>query len=198
MSDIPMASNRFTRCIAVLLAIGCAQTALAAGFAFDQRSSQLEFIGEYDGEPINGQFRRFSGQVIMDAKSPLSPGFKVDIDVSSLETDYADRDDVLKSPEWFDARQFPKASFEAPACKLVSTASAGSGGTANRAQCAGKLVLRGIKKPVTIEISVTNDGKRISGTAQLSRSDFQIGSGEWQDAGVIGETVKVSFSVNAL
>ncbi|GMU42421.1 MAG: YceI family protein [Xanthomonadales bacterium PRO6] len=161
-----------------------AASADAAGFRFDADDSELRFTGNYGGEPVPGVFRRFSGEVEFDPAAPLATRFRTEIDIASLDTDYADRDDTLRAPEFFDSSAHPTAVWQSDgACTA----------TGARLSCPGRLMLKGRTHPVVIDIAIAADGRTIEGKATLDRSRFDIGAGEWADPQTIATAVQVAF-----
>ena len=163
--------------------------AFAADFVFDQNASQLTFTGTYDGEPIEGKFEKFSGKLKLDFGRAKNAAFDVTISVASLNTDYQDRDDTLKSDAWFDAAKFPTARFvSSSACTATAAA----------LSCPGMFTLHGVTKPLALAIKIDAKTQTLVGTAAINRHNFGIGSGEWDDSGLIGDTVKVEFRLGGL
>ncbi len=163
----------------------CAVTPLsAASLKFDGSSSALGFTGDYGGEPVPGKFKTFSGTVDLDLAKPMATRFSTEIDVASLDTDYSDRDETLRGEEFFDTAKFPKASY-------VSSGDCTAAG--GKLSCPGALTLRGVTKPVALEITPSADGRVIEGKAILDRSQFGVGSGDWADPGTIANVVTITF-----
>lgn len=153
---------------------------------FTQANSLLEFEGSYDGEAITGKFERFAGNLQLGNTSALAK-LDVQIDIASLNSEYTERDDMLKSAEWFDTAKFAQGQYTSTGpCTLKSAAAV---------VCAGTLTLRKISKPTPITLSLAADQKSMTGSALLNRRDFGIGSGEWDQSGIIGESVKIRFTV---
>lgn len=167
----------------------CSAQTWAADFAFDQKASQLSFTGSYDGEPISGKFDKFSGTLKVDFTQPKNATFDVAITVASLNTDYQDRDDTLRGEAWFNSAKFPTARF-------VSTGAC----TANAAKlnCPGTFTLHGVSKKLALVIQIDAKTKSLLGSAAINRRDFGVGSGEWDESGIIGDTVKVEFRLGGL
>ncbi len=158
--------------------------AFAADFVFDQKASQLTFTGSYDGEPIAGKFEKFSGTLKLDFTQVKNAAFDVTITVASLNTDYQDRDDTLKSDAWFNAAKFPTARFVSRgACTATAAA----------LSCPGTFTLHGVSKPIALAMQIDAKKQTLVGSAAINRRDFGVGSGEWDESGVIGNTVKVEF-----
>jgi polyisoprenoid-binding protein YceI len=160
-------------------------TVPSKGFAFNQASSQLQFTGSYDGEAIEGTFKSFAGNVQLST-APVGVKFDVLVQVASINTDYAERDEMLKSAAWFDAKKYPTARFVSGVCVQAKVWS-----------CPGTLSLHGISKAVTLQVALDSAKQTITGSAKLKRKEFGIGSGEWEDAGIIGPDVSIRFTVKA-
>lgn len=168
----------------VTLTLLLAGGAHAATFRFDAGNSELAFTGDYGGEAVPGVFKRFSGEAVFDIAQPLATRFRTEIEVASLDTDYADRDDTLRGPEFFDTEVHPKATWESSAdCEASGAALA----------CPGTLTLKGASHPVPLIITPSTDGRSIDGNAKLARSAFAIGSGEWADPETIADAVEIRF-----
>jgi polyisoprenoid-binding protein YceI len=168
----------------LLATLAATQTPAAEkSLAFDQASAKLEFIGEYDGEPIEGRFERFSGKAVLGANA--LPSFRVEVDVASLNSDYADRDEVLRNSDWFDVVAHPKATYVSTAACTVQ---------AKALLCPGTLTVRGKSASVPLQIKLAADGS-MEGNASMDRRTFGVGKGEWDDMGVIGQSVQIRFRI---
>jgi polyisoprenoid-binding protein YceI len=170
----------------------CSLTTAAAEFHFDQTSSQLSFKGSYDGEPIDGKFEKFTGTVQLDFTKINDARFDVTIDVNSLNSDYTDRDDMLRSDAWFDVKKYPSARFiSSKACTAVNSKIDGI-----RLSCPGNMTIHGKSKSLALNLVIDPKTQNVIGDTAIKRRDFGIGTGEWDEAGVIGEAVSVQFRLN--
>lgn len=172
------------RVCAMWIGVLLASQAAAAEFRFDQSSSELRFDGDYLGEAVPGRFERFSGVASFDPSQPLTIRFRTEIEVDSLNTDYADRDDSLRAPEFFDVATHPRALWESDgACRAQ-----GAGW-----ECPGRLSLKGQTHPVPITVTALADGSGVEGRATLDRLRFGVGTDDWADPETIGPAVEVRF-----
>ena len=170
----------------LVLSLLLASAADAASFHFDASNSELGFTGDYGGEAVPGVFKKFSGKADFDLARPLATRFDTEIEVASLDTDYAERDDTLRGAEFFDVETHPKARW-------VSTGDCTAAGAS--LSCPGTLTLKGVTHAVSLEISPGADGRSIQGKAVLSRDQFSIGSGEWADPETIANAVEIRFKL---
>ncbi len=158
--------------------------AMATEYLMDQADSRLEFSAEQQGAAFRGRFENFSASLIIDSKQAEKNRLEAQIDMASVNTDYAERDDYLVGEEWFDVARWPRAKFSA------------SGFTAhadNRYSADGLLSLRGVERPLSLEFDF--DGRRLTGKASIDRREFGVGQGMWADDRMVGAEVVIHVDV---
>ena len=114
----------------------------------------------------------------------------VKIDMSSAATGDKQKDTALPQRDWFDAKSFPDAVFEAQSFRA-------KGGAAYDA--VGTLTIRGVKKDMALPLSIEVSGPSLhaKGGLNLMRTDFGIGQGQWTSAQWVAFEVAVAFDVTA-
>lgn len=121
-----------------------------------------------------GRFDRSSGYIELDENAGTGR-VAIEIDTASVNAGSAMFDATLRSAAFFDAETYPKISFHSSALSFVE---------GRLVSAAGELTVKGITRPVNLEISNFNCrfmllyGKRAcgaNGTARILRSDFNIG-----------------------
>ena len=119
-------------------------------------NTRIGFVGEHEGpkpDPRKGGFAKFAGKVQVGSDGSIqSVGF--DIDTASLFTELPKLTGHLKSPDFFDVRQHPKASF-----RSTSVAAAKKPGEVN---VTGKFTLLGETKEIVIPAAVSASPKGIT------------------------------------
>lgn len=111
--------------------------------------------------------------------------------MESIDTNQKKRDAHLKSPDFFDAKQFPLITFESKSVKGVD------GGL----EVTGDLAMHGVTKSITIPLkggkTVNFGGRRIGYTADFTvkRADFEIGNPKFGN--MLGADVYVSIGLEA-
>src|SRR5438045_581123 len=86
-----------------------------------------------------GRFNEMSGDFTLDPADPSKSSFNLSIQVNSVDTNNKKRDDHLKSPDFFNVKQFPAITFKSTSVKPVK----------DGYQVTGDLTLHGVTKPVT-------------------------------------------------
>jgi polyisoprenoid-binding protein YceI len=137
---------------------------------------------------IHGRFNEFSGSFVIDAENAANSTFELSINASSIDTNNKQRDDHLRSPDFFNVKQFPSITFKSTAVKANEKGY----------QVTGDLTMHGATKSVTFDLvggktaEFPRGTKRTGFTADLviKRSDFKVGM-----AGpALGDDVHASIS----
>jgi polyisoprenoid-binding protein YceI len=151
--------------LAVLLS-SAGLTAHADTFKIDPVHSSIAFSIKHLGvSDFYGRFNDLSGQVVFDDADPSKSSVEVSVPVESIDTKNEKRDQHLKSPDFFNAKQFPMIIFKSKSVE-------GSGETY---KVTGDLMLHGVTKPLTLEIERGPNGKGMEGEVRGGgRTDFKI------------------------
>jgi polyisoprenoid-binding protein YceI len=156
-----------------MLAVAVSSLGLAARadtFKIDPIHSSIIFGIKYFGTDFYGRFNDVSGKVVLDKADPSKSSVELTIPVESVDTKYAKRDQHLKSPDFFNAKQFPMIVFKSKSME----------GGGNDYKVAGELLLHGVTKPLTLEMKTVNEAKGVEGEIRgggetrftIKRSDF--------------------------
>lgn len=140
---------------------------------------------------VRGKFASFSGEVVT-AENPLESSVTAEIDLSSIDTGNGDRDNHIRSADFFDS----------DTNKTMSYRSTGVRADGDDYVLDGELTLKGITKPVSLRLELGGFGPDAFGgfragftaTGEIKRSDFGV------DFNAVLETggVVVSDKVNLL
>ena len=154
------------------------------------KSSTLNFTASWAGDAIEGQFKRWTADILFSPDALDRSKLTVGIDMASAATGDDQRDSSLPSDDFFAVAAHPKATFTAS--KFRKT---GEG----RFVADGTLDLRGVKKPVSLPFTLKIDGDTATarGVTTIDRTAFGVGQGEWAATDQIGGKVKVSFAITA-
>lgn len=165
-------------------------------WTFDPAHSQIQFSVRHMGiSTVRGTFGQFAGSI--EDSNGVVKGVTVDIDVASLTTGNGQRDEHLRSADFFDVANYPKATFV-----LTSFQRDGDDVTAT-----GDLTIRGITKPVTLTGDVGGPAKDPWGNQKVSAElETRISRKEWGlvwnvalEAGgvLVSDEVKLRIDVQA-
>ena len=173
--------------LASLLTIALA--AYAAPLKVDPAKSSVSATFKQMNVPVEAKFTRFAAQIDYDAAKPDAAKASVDIDTASLDLGDPDMNKEVAKKEWFNAGQFPKASFVSSAIKA-----AGQG----KLSVNGKLTIKGKTTDVAFPLTVTGAaGKQVfEGSLPIKRLAYNIGEGEWKDTSMVADEVLIKFRVS--
>ena len=135
-------------------------------YAFGPDASSVDFIGSKVTGSHKGGFRKFAGELRAVNGQLADSGQKVVIDIGSIYTDTDRLTGHLKSPDFFNAAQFPTATFV--------TASIARKGT--NSVVTGDLTLHGVTKQISFpaKIDVSENGVDLTADFAINRFDFEI------------------------
>ncbi len=172
----------------------------ASSYAVDQVHSSVLFRIRHGGLAyFYGHFDSFSGTIDIDPENIEDAKFSITVDVESVDTSNVKRDEHVKSADFFNSRQYPKATFESTAIEQVSD---------GVYDLKGKFSFHGKTLPVTAKLTdVTfgeqrgNDAMGFHAVFSIKRSDYGIT--KYVDAnnpenGGLGDTVQITVSCEAI
>lgn len=103
--------------IALTAALAACPPARADNYAIDTMHSGVTFkISHLNLAWVFGRFDEFSGTFTLDP-DPAKCEFNLSIKTESVDTNNANRDKHLRSPDFFNAKQFPLITFKSTAVK---------------------------------------------------------------------------------
>ena len=157
--------------------------------------SSIDFTVRHMGfSNVRGRFENFSANLETDADNkPVSA--TVTIDASSINTNVEDRDNHLRSADFFDVENHPNITFQ-------STSITDLGG--NNYRVDGDLTIRGTTNPFSIELETSGEAVKspfgmmvaaANGAGSLNRKDYGLTWNQVLEAGgvLVSDTVKFSF-----
>ena len=176
-----------------LLALAAASFALSAQAAplkVDAAKSNVVATFKQLNVPVDAKFKKFAATIDFDAAKPAEGKANVEIDVTSFDLGEPDYNKEVQKKEWFNAAQFPKASF-------VSSSIKANG--AGKYDVAGKLTIKGKTTDVSFPLTVKKEGAAqvFDGVLPIKRLTYNIGEGEWKDTGMVADEVTIKFHIVA-
>ena len=180
-------THRWLAIAAVCIAVpAIAATALKT----DAAKSNVTITFKQLNVPVDAKFKKFNAQIIYDAAKPDTSKANVDIDVTSFDRGDADYNKEVRKKDWFNAAQFPKASFVSSQIKA---------GAAGKLDVTGKLTIKGKTTDISFPLTVKKDGSNqvFEGVLPIKRLTYNIGEGEWKDTSMVADEVAIKFRVVA-
>jgi polyisoprenoid-binding protein YceI len=167
-----------------------ATTAEAGNWKMIPELSRITFTGTQTGDMFMGEFKRFSTVIQLDPNDLTNAHIEATIDISSVDAHDEQRNQALPGNEWFGTSQFPTAVFRSDSVKKLDN---------GMYQATGKLTIRDITKDVVLPFTLDIDGDqaRAFGEIDLTRTDYNVGTGEWADGKWVALPVKVTFDITA-
>jgi len=146
---------------------------------------------------VRGQFGKTTGTIQVDDKDITKSKVDAQVDVNTITTGVDDRDNHLKSPDFFDAANNGTITFK-------STKVAKAGG--EKLKVTGDLTMKGKTKPVTFDATYSKPITGMKGEARrafnatttINRKDFGLNWSKTVEAGpVVSDKVVITIDVEA-
>lgn len=147
---------------------------------------------------VKGSFAVIKGSVDFDPANPENASVEATIDVSSINTNAADRDNHLRSPDFFDAEQFPEMTFKSTRIEKTGE---------NAGRVVGNLTIRDVTKEVAFDVDYFGEvpspfGDRrvgFNGTTTIDREDWGLNWNQTLETGgvLVSKEVKISVDLQA-
>ena len=168
-------------------------------YEFDTTHSTVGFaVRHLMVSKVRGAFTKWSGTLQFDERAPEQAELDVTIDAASIDTHEKQRDDHLRSPDFFDAANHPSLTFRAKGAEKK-----GEG----RYVVRGELTIRGTTRPVDLDVEYAGrakdpwGGERVAFEARTSinRKDFGLSWNQALETGgvLVGEKVEINLEVQA-
>ena len=190
---------RRIRLVALLLAVAAAPLLAADTYTIDKTHSDVSFQIRHFASKVRGRFTDFEGTILTDTSKPETSSVVFTIKAASIDTGNADRDNHLRSPDFFDAAKYPEITFKS--AKITPTGK-------DKFDVAGKLTIRGVTKDVTIPVVYLGSVKDPGGNerasfelaTKLNRKDYGINWNKALDQGgfMLGDDVDVTIALETV
>jgi polyisoprenoid-binding protein YceI len=139
-----------------------------------------------------GRFNEPTGTVVID-DDPARSSFMFEVQADKIDTGNPKRDGHLKSPDFFDAKQFPKIEFKSTKVEKDG----------DKYNVTGDLTMHGVTKSITVPVRKTGEGNGLKpgetrsgweAQVDLKRSDYGIKG----LLGPVGDDVHLTISFEAV
>ncbi len=148
---------------------------------------------------VHGQFNRLSGTIHFDPSNVTVSSVEAAIDVSGVYTGIQKRDDHLRSPDFFDVVEHPRMLFRSSEVRRED---------GKKLKVAGDLTIRGITRPVTLEVEFSGpvkdpfeEGSQSVGftaSTRINRKDFGVlWNADMEGGMIVGWDVDITLNIEA-
>ncbi len=171
-----MNSSLKTTFAAVVVCLFAPEAAVSAEtYVIDGAHTSVIFGASHMGFSYTyGRFNKVMGGYVLDPGNPEASQFELSIDAASVDTNNQKRDDHLRSPDFFNVKQFPEISFQSTGVKVEK----GEKGPVYN--ITGNLTIHGETREVTLPLQLLKEGPGMGGEVRsgflclssIKRSEF--------------------------
>ncbi len=173
---------------------------LSGTYALDPTHTRLGFTARHAMvTKVRGSFEDFEATAHLDFADPTRSSAEVTFQIASINTGQKQRDEHLRTNDFFDAATYPTGHFRSTA--VVKTSD-------DTYEMTGDLTLKGVTKPVTLSWEATgtakdpfgNDRVGFEGKGTLNRKDWGIEYNAALETGgvLISDKITLEFDVSAI
>ena len=171
-------------------------------WTLDPAHTQIEFsVKHMMFTTVRGLFSRFDGDVHLNENDPDESSVEVTIDASSIDTRVADRDNHLRSADFFDVETFPEITFR-------STDVSGSVVEGEKFQITGDLTIRDVTRQVVLHATFEGTGTDpwggtragFTATGRIDRREFGLTWNQALETGgvLVGNEISITLQAQAV
>lgn len=178
--------------------IGMAQAG-ANEWNFDTAHSRVYFDIRHTYATVRGEFNDFTGTISIDPTNYMVNSVSMSVKVESVDTGIEQRNNHLKTEDFFDVGHYPLMAFESRKVEHIS---------GDNYQITGDLTVKDVTKEVTVPFTFLGvrenpmDPKQMvagyEGELTLDRLAYNVGSGKFFEMGVVGRDVNVILTFELL
>jgi polyisoprenoid-binding protein YceI len=171
----------------------------AEKWEIDKAHSNVYFDVRHTYATVRGQFDDFSGTLKFDPENLALSRVKFEVKAKSINTGISNRDNHLRSEEFFAVKKYPFLTFESTDVKLKE---------GNLYTLVGNLTIKGRTNQVAVLFTYfgtrenpLKKGIMIAGFEarfSIDRLEYQVGPGKYAEMGVIGRNVDVLIALEVL
>ncbi|HLT95554.1 MAG TPA: YceI family protein [Acidimicrobiia bacterium] len=184
-----------------LQSTGLALSELTGTYAIDASHSRLGFVARHAMvSKVRGHFDEFEGTLELDGENPANSSGRVTIQTASIDTGNEDRDNHLRSNDFFAMEEYPTIEFVSTAVEPTDDESV--------YRVKGDLTIRGVTKPVEFDVEYLgaaidpwgNTRVGFEGSTTVNRKDWNVSWNAALEAGgvLVSEKVTLEFEIAAV
>jgi polyisoprenoid-binding protein YceI len=187
------------RTVSVLRTHDDREVPVAGVYEIDGAHTSVEFVGRHLMiTKVRGRFSDVKGRITI-GENPEDSHVEVDIGAESVSTGNSDRDNHLRSADFFDVDQFPTITFRSTRVRALRNATW---------EVTGDLTVHGTTRPVTLQVDfdgavvspIGDERIGFSAATEVNREDFGLTWNVALETGglLVGKTARIELAVQAI
>jgi polyisoprenoid-binding protein YceI len=175
--------------LAILAVLVATLTSFAQKWTVDKAHAKVGFtVTHLMLSDVDGNFKKFDASITSSKDDFSDAVFDLTLDAASVNTDNDMRDNHLKGADFFDVAKYPQITFKSKSVTKTE---------GNKYKVSGDLTMRGVTKPVVLDLTLNGIGKnmrtqkplagfKVTGT--INRTDFGVGS---MPGAIVSEAIEI-------
>jgi polyisoprenoid-binding protein YceI len=187
--------------LTTIAAVLVAASAVAADtFVVDKNHSEATFQIRHLVSKVSGRFDDFTGVVVIDRANPAASSVEFTIKTASVNTGVVNRDNDLRSANFFEAEKYPEITFKSTSIKPSATKDV--------YDVTGPLTMHGVTKTITLPVEFGglikdpwgNDRAGFALSTRLNRKDYGLTWNKALDSGgfMLSDDVSININIEAV
>ncbi len=175
-------------------------TALTGTYTLDPAHSRIGFVARHAMvTKVRGAFNDFEGTAVLDGDNPANSSASVTIQVHSIDTRQAQRDEHLRSNDFLSMDEYPTITFVSTGASQVDD---------ENFELTGDLTVKGVTKSVTIPFEYQgaaqdpfgNSRVGFEGSVAINREDFGVNFNAALETGgvLVSDKITLEFEISAI
>jgi polyisoprenoid-binding protein YceI len=173
---------------------------ITGDYVLDVAHSRLGFVARHAMvTKVRGAFNDFEGTAHLDGDDPTKSSASVSIEVASVDTRQPQRDDHLRTNDFFDAATYPKITFVSTSVEKLDE---------ETFRMTGDLTIKNVTKPVVVDFEYSgsatdpygNQRVGFEGSTVINRKDFGVNFNAVLETGgvMVSEKITLEFEISAI
>ncbi len=172
----------------------------AEKWTFDAVHSSINFsVRHLVISKVRGRFKEWTGTLDIDEANPSASRLEVVIAAASIDTDEPKRDEHLRNNDFLDVPNHPTITFRGTKVHKID---------GSRLQLTGDLTIRGVTRPVTLDVEYSptvkdpwgGERRAFTATTAINRMDFGVAFNPLMETGgfVVGDKIDIAVEVEVV
>lgn len=165
-------------------------------WTIDKAHSAVNFTVRHFFTPVEGTFDDYEAEILFDPDDLENSSLNATIFIESINTRNDRRDGHLNSDDFFNSAEWPEIRFTSNSIEQTGE---------NQYIAHGELTIRDVTRDFELPFELLGimdhpmqENSRVAGItsrAELNRSDFGVGVGDWAATAVVGDKVEIQLNL---